>query len=170
EVLDLLHFGRLALGAHVLVHDADAAELGHGDGQARLGDRVHRRRDHRQVQAQRAGEVAGERNVLGQDDGVRGDEGNVVVRQCFSLDAEHRQSRDRWGSAALYRAATGRERPRARNNGLREARRLRSPAIHPRLPTMARRLALTWSAAAVRTPAPAARLLRPGTAGTTAPT
>ena len=41
----------LRLDRQVLVDDAEAALLGHGDRQARLGDRVHRGRDDRDVQA-----------------------------------------------------------------------------------------------------------------------
>ncbi len=43
-----------ASGVEVAVDDADAAGLRHGDGEARLGDRVHRRGDDRQVEADRA--------------------------------------------------------------------------------------------------------------------
>ena len=42
-LLDLFHLKLLALDAHVLVHDADAARAGHGNGHSRLGHRVHRR-------------------------------------------------------------------------------------------------------------------------------
>src|SRR3546814_7609894 len=52
EVLDPRDLIGLALGAHVLVDDADAAELGHGDGQAGFGDRIHRRRNDRHVRSE----------------------------------------------------------------------------------------------------------------------
>src|SRR4051812_5427647 len=57
EALHLRHLGRLLLGGEVLVHDADAAFLRDGDGEARLGDRVHRRRHDRNVQLEAAGEA-----------------------------------------------------------------------------------------------------------------
>jgi predicted nucleic acid-binding Zn ribbon protein len=50
---------------HVLVEDADAAELGHGDRQARFGDGVHGRRDDRQVQASAAGQRVARLTSLG---------------------------------------------------------------------------------------------------------
>ncbi len=61
---------------------------------------------HKNMSAERqAEEVAREArlqaDVFRQDDGVGGDERDVVVSQCFSLDAEHRQSRGSWGSASL---------------------------------------------------------------------
>ena len=89
ELLDPGDFGRLAFERHVLVDDADAAELRHGDRQARFGHRIHRRGEDRQVQAQVAGQARGERDILGQDGRMRGDEGNIVVGERFSLDAQH---------------------------------------------------------------------------------
>jgi hypothetical protein len=41
EALDLGHLGRLGARRQVLVHDADAALLGQGDRQARLGHGIH---------------------------------------------------------------------------------------------------------------------------------
>jgi hypothetical protein len=89
EFLDPGDFRRLAIDRHVLVQDADAAELGHRDGEARFGDGVHGGGHDREVQAEVAGEPRCERDVLGQDDRVRRDEGDVVVGECFDLDAEH---------------------------------------------------------------------------------
>ena len=48
-VLDRAHDLRLLLGGEVAVDDADAAQHGHGDGHARLGHRVHRGADERDV-------------------------------------------------------------------------------------------------------------------------
>ena len=47
---DQCHLSSLLLGGQVLVDDADAALLGDGDGQTRLGHRVHRSGHERQVQ------------------------------------------------------------------------------------------------------------------------
>jgi hypothetical protein len=41
ELLDLLDLARLLLDAEILVQDADAAMLRHGDRHGRLGNRVH---------------------------------------------------------------------------------------------------------------------------------
>ncbi len=41
EFLDLAHLLRLLGDGHALVDDADAALLGHGDGQAELGNGIH---------------------------------------------------------------------------------------------------------------------------------
>ena len=74
EGLDPGHFRGLAFDAHVLVQDRDAAKLGHGDGEPRFADSVHRRRDDRQANGERAGELGVERHVLGQDSRMRGNE------------------------------------------------------------------------------------------------
>ncbi len=57
EFLHLGHFGGLRLDGHVLVEDAHAAFLRHGDGQARLGDRVHGGREDGQSQPDAAREL-----------------------------------------------------------------------------------------------------------------
>ena len=92
ELLHLRDLRGLLFQGQVLVDDADAAELRHRDGEAGLGHGVHCSSNDRQVQAQRACEPGGERNVLGQDNRVRGNERDIVVRERFSLDAEHGRS------------------------------------------------------------------------------
>ena len=47
--LDAIHLRRLFLDREVLVDDADATLLGHGDCQPRLGDGIHRRAEQRHV-------------------------------------------------------------------------------------------------------------------------
>ena len=54
--LDAVDLGRLLLDRQVLVDDAEAAELRHGDRQRRLGHRVHRRAEERHVQPDVAGQ------------------------------------------------------------------------------------------------------------------
>src|SRR5690606_36001395 len=49
ELLDLAHLVGLLLDGHVLVDDADAAFLGHGNGQAGFGNGVHGRSEERRV-------------------------------------------------------------------------------------------------------------------------
>ena len=92
ELLHLRDLCRLLFQGQVLVDDADAAELRHRNGEAGLGHGVHRRRNNRQVQTQAVCEPGGEGDVLGQDGRVRGDERDIVVRERFSLDAEHGRS------------------------------------------------------------------------------
>ena len=60
-------FAGLRLDGHVLVNDADAAFLRDGDGEARLGDRVHGGGEHRDVQADAARELGGEVRFARQD-------------------------------------------------------------------------------------------------------
>src|SRR6202007_687004 len=68
--LELLHpvdLARLRLDGHALVDDADAAFLGDGDGETRLGDRVHGRREYRYIQPDTAGDAGGEIDLTRQD-------------------------------------------------------------------------------------------------------
>ena len=87
ELLDQAHFGRLAFDGHVLVDDADAAGLRHRDGEARFGDGIHRRRDDRQVQADRAGQAGAKIDVARKYARKRGNERNVVEGESFGEDA-----------------------------------------------------------------------------------
>ena len=57
EALDLGHLGRLLGGRHVLVNDAKAAFLRDRDREPRIGDRVHRRGNQRDVEVDGAGET-----------------------------------------------------------------------------------------------------------------
>ena len=94
ELLDLGHFRGLLFQAEILVDDAHAAELGHGDGQAGFGDGIHGCGQDRKLQLQVASQPRFEVDVLGQDGRMGGDERDVVVSECFSLDAQHRHTRD----------------------------------------------------------------------------
>jgi len=55
ELFDPIDLAGLGFHRHVLVNDADAALLRHGDGQAGFGHRVHGGGDHRQIEADFAG-------------------------------------------------------------------------------------------------------------------
>jgi ribosome maturation factor RimP len=55
--LDLVDFAGLVGDRQIAVHDADSTLLGHGDGHARLGDRVHGGRDQRGIQGNVLGEL-----------------------------------------------------------------------------------------------------------------
>jgi hypothetical protein len=91
EALHLRHLGRLRRRGQVLVHDADAAFLRDGDGEPRLGDRVHGRGHERQVELEPPGEPGLQRDFSGQDAGVGGEEENVVEGQRL-LDHPHENS------------------------------------------------------------------------------
>jgi len=107
------------------VNDAEAALLRNRDGQARVGDRIHRRREQRDVERDRAGEAGCEGNVAGNDAGVGGNEQDVVESQRLAHDT-HRTllaqkpiipaPRDA-PTVAIARQAACRKMPR-RNGGL----------------------------------------------------
>ena len=103
EVLHQPHLRGLMRDAHVLVHDADAAELRHRDRQPRLGDGIHCGRHDRRVELDAAREPGAQVDVVRQYHRMRGHQGDVVEGERFSHDAQH--GRLRWGSAPLYVAA-----------------------------------------------------------------
>ena len=70
--LDLAHLGGLLLDAHVLVDDANATFLRHGDGQAGFGDGVHGSGNQRNVQLDFAGQAGLEADILRQNLGISG--------------------------------------------------------------------------------------------------
>jgi hypothetical protein len=78
----------LALGAHVLVDDPDAAFQGHRDRQARLRDRVHRGRDKRDLERDPAGQLGLEIDLVREHPRVRRNKEDVVEGECF-LDQAH---------------------------------------------------------------------------------
>ena len=79
--LHLVDFLGLPVDGHVLVDHADAAVLGHGDGQPRLGDGVHGRGDDGDVQADVAGEARGDVDEVRMEVGAGGLEQDVVERE-----------------------------------------------------------------------------------------
>ena len=81
EALDLRHFGRLFRGRHVLVHYTQAAFLRDGDRQPGFGHRIHGRGQQRNVERDACGEAAFETDVVGNDEGMRGNQQDVVERQ-----------------------------------------------------------------------------------------
>ena len=76
------------------VDHAEPAVLRHGDGHGGFRDRVHRRGDDRQVEADRAGEAGGDVHVGRQDLGAPGPQQHVVegeaVDEPIGGDAGHR--------------------------------------------------------------------------------
>src|SRR5690606_1823637 len=95
EALDLAHLGSLLLDGHVLVDDANAAFLSHGDGQTRLGDRVHGSGQQRNVQFDAAGQAGLQADILGQYLGITENEQDVVESECFLADAQHGRAPER---------------------------------------------------------------------------
>ena len=79
--LHAIDFGRLFVDRQVLVDDAEAAVLGHGDRQARFGDRVHRRADERHVQPDVAREARRDVHLRRQHGRVLRHEQHVVEGQ-----------------------------------------------------------------------------------------
>jgi hypothetical protein len=76
-----VNLAALHLDAEVLVHDPDPPLLGEGDGQPRFGDRVHRGRHQRNIQADvRRQERAGV-DMVGQDRRSPGDQQDVIERK-----------------------------------------------------------------------------------------
>jgi hypothetical protein len=83
-LLDLPNLGSLPLGIEIAVDDADAAGLRHRDRHARLGDGVHRRRDDRDVERDRAGHVRADIGLRGQDIRETGFQKHIVEREGFT--------------------------------------------------------------------------------------
>ncbi|MND77944.1 hypothetical protein D3C80_696470 [compost metagenome] len=65
EFLDLAHFGSLLLDGHVLVDDADAAFLSHGNGQAGFGHGIHGSGNQRNIQLDATGQTGLETDFIG---------------------------------------------------------------------------------------------------------
>ena len=78
ELLDLTDRLGLLVRRQVAVDDADAAGLRHGDGEPRLGDRVHGRRQDRQVEADRAGQPRADIGLGRKDRGIARRQQDVV--------------------------------------------------------------------------------------------
>ncbi len=81
--LDLVDLAGLLLDGEVAVDDAHAALLGHGDGEARLGDGIHGGGEQRGVQGDVAGELGLGADLGGDDIAVGGNEENVVEGKSF---------------------------------------------------------------------------------------
>jgi hypothetical protein len=85
-LLDLADLAGLRLDGHVLVHDAHAAFLRHGDGEACLGDRVHGGGEDGDAEPHIARELGAEVDFAGEDRGRCGDQQDVVECQGFFKD------------------------------------------------------------------------------------
>ena len=83
RALDLVDLAGLLRDGQVAMDDADATLLGHGDGQARLGDGVHGGRDQRRGEGDVAGEMGLGADLGGNDFAVGRDEQNIVEGQSF---------------------------------------------------------------------------------------
>ena len=96
EALHLRDFGGLPGRRHVLVDDAQPAFLRDGDGKAGFGHRVHRRRQERHVEGDRAGQAGRERDVAGNDQRMGGNEKYVVERQRLADDTHSFSCAQKW--------------------------------------------------------------------------
>ncbi len=83
EFLDLAHLVGLLFGRKVLVDDADGAGLRHGDRHWRLGDRIHRRRQQRNIELDGAGEPGARVGLVGQDGRRRRLQEDVIEGERF---------------------------------------------------------------------------------------
>ncbi len=81
--LDLVDLAGLLLDGEIAVDDAHAALLGHGDGEARLGDGVHGGGHERGVEGDGAGEACLRADLGGDDVRVGGDQEDIVEGQGF---------------------------------------------------------------------------------------
>ena len=82
--LDLAHLLRLLVVAEIAVDDADAAGLGHRDGEAAFRHRIHRRGDDRQIEPNGASEPSGDVDVAWQHHRVSRPQQHVVEREALS--------------------------------------------------------------------------------------
>jgi hypothetical protein len=83
---DCRDLGRLARRGHVLVDDAEPALLRHRDGEAGFRDGVHRGGHQGNVEGDGLREAGGEADVAGNDEGVGGNEKDVVECQRLPDD------------------------------------------------------------------------------------
>jgi hypothetical protein len=72
ETLDLAHFGSLLLDGHVLVDDADAAFLSHGDCQTGFSDGVHGGGNQWNIQLDATGQTGLKTDFIRQYFGITG--------------------------------------------------------------------------------------------------
>ena len=89
EALHLAHLGGLLGGLQVLVDDAEAPGLRHGDGEARLRHRVHGGGDDRDREFERPGEPRRRPHLGGQNGGRAGLHQHVVESEIFRDLARH---------------------------------------------------------------------------------
>jgi len=79
---DLFDFEGLLIRGEVFMHDADAAQLGEGDGQAVLGDGIHRGGDERDVEIDPARQAGGDDGVFRDHVRAVGDQQEVIVGEA----------------------------------------------------------------------------------------
>ena len=84
EALDAADLLGLFFDVQILVNHAHAAGLGHGDGQARFGHRVHGGGDQRNAQLDRLGEAGAGIDLGGKDFGGAGHQQDIVEGQGFA--------------------------------------------------------------------------------------
>src|SRR5690606_30995352 len=85
------YLARLFVGGKVFVDDAYATFLRHGDGQTRLGDRVHGRRHQGDIEGDIASESGYKRRITGEDLGRCRNQQHIVRGERF-YDETHKNS------------------------------------------------------------------------------
>lgn len=98
--LDLFDLQLLALDAHILVHDADAAGAGHGNGHRGLGHGIHRGGNQRNIQRYGRSQPSGHVHHIRRDFRIGGHQQHIIEGQAFAQNFGHR---------ALLRTKTLRE-------------------------------------------------------------
>ena len=83
RALHLVDLAGLVGDGQIAVHNADAALLRHGDGHARLGHRVHGRREQRRVQRDVAGQLGLRAHLHGHHVAVGGHQQHIVEGKGF---------------------------------------------------------------------------------------
>ena len=83
RTLHLVDFASLVGDGEVAVHDADAALLRHGDGHARLGDRIHSRGKERGVERNPLCQLSLRAYMRGHHLAVGGHQQDIVERKSF---------------------------------------------------------------------------------------
>src|SRR5690606_21028362 len=86
ELLHPQHLARLLFHAHVLVNDADAAFLGEAYRESGLGNRIHRRREERDVERYAWRQPGGEIYFAWKNVRIVGLQKDIVECQCFLGD------------------------------------------------------------------------------------
>ncbi len=80
---DPLYLGGHLLDIHVSVEDTESALAGHPNGGVALGDRIHRRREHGDIEFDVFRDTCRDVGVVGFDAALLGAKEHVVERQCF---------------------------------------------------------------------------------------
>ena len=114
--LTLIDLLRLPLDGKVLMNDADAPLLSKGDGHIALRNRIHRRTEQRDIEADPPRELRGDIHIGGHDLAVAGFQKHVVEGQAelFADLVEHRRINPKGSKTGIghYAARQGKRKGR----------------------------------------------------------